>query len=232
MTLAIFDLDNTLLCGDSDYLWGQYLVEKGVVDSESYERNNQRFYDEYVRGELDIHEFLQFSLRPLSEHDMQTLNRWHKEFMQLKILPLITRASRKLIASHAQQNDTLLIITATNHFVTRPIATELGIDNLIATTPEQLNGRYTGRVDGTPCFQAGKVERLHTWITEQGHTMENSWFYSDSHNDLALLQEVTHPVAVDPDDSLRQTATLKGWPIISLHDSNPSAPPVPPKPMN
>jgi len=218
MTLAIFDLDNTLICGDSDYLWGQYLVEKGVVDAESYARSNQHFYDEYARGELDIHEFLQFSLRPLSEHDMQTLHDWHQEFMQLKIKPLITSASRKLIASHAQRGDTLLIITATNQFVTAPIAVELGIDNLLATTPEQVNGRYTGRVEGIPCFQHGKVERLHDWITEHGHSLDNSWFYSDSHNDLALLQEVTHPVAVDPDDSLRQTATQKGWPVISLRE--------------
>jgi len=222
MTLAIFDLDNTLICGDSDYLWGQYLVEKGVVDGESYERSNQRFYDEYKRGELDIHEFLQFSLRPLSEHDMQTLNDWHQEFMQLKILPLITEASRQLVASHARRGDTLLIITATNQFVTAPIAKEFGITNLLATTPEQVNGRYTGRVEGTPCFQTGKVERLHIWLAEHGHTMENSWFYSDSHNDMALLQEVTHPVVVDPDENLRQTATQKGWPVISLHDDNSS----------
>lgn len=221
MTLAIFDLDNTLLNGDSDYLWGQYLVEKGVVDGESYERENQRFYDEYKRGELDIYEFLQFSLRPLSEHDLDTLNSWHQEFMRLKILPLITEASRQLVASHAQRGDTLLIITATNQFVTAPIATELGISNLLATRPEQVNGHYTGRVDGTPCFQAGKVERLHIWMTEHGHTLDNSWFYSDSHNDLALLLEVTNPVAVDPDDSLRATATQKGWPVISLHGINP-----------
>ena len=224
MTLAIFDLDNTLISGDSDYLWGQYLVEKGVVEGESYERSNQRFYDEYKRGELDIYEFLRFSLRPLSEHDMQTLESWHQEFMQLKILPLITEASRKLVASHAQRGDTLLIITATNQFVTAPIAKEFGIINLIATTPEQINGRYTGRVEGTPCFQAGKVERLHAWIAEHGHTLDNSWFYSDSHNDLALLLEVTHPVAVDPDDSLRQTATQKGWPVISLHNNSPFTP--------
>jgi len=223
MALVIFDLDNTLISGDSDYLWGQYLVEKGVVDAESYERANQRFYDEYKRGELDIHEFLQFSLAPLSEHDLPTLDNWHREFMQLKILPLITAASRKLVASHAQSGDTLLIITATNQFVTAPIAAELGINNLLATLPEQLNGRYTGQVEGTPCFQAGKVERLHTWLTEHNHTMKNSWFYSDSHNDLPLLLEVTHPVAVDPDDSLRQTATEKGWPVISLHDDDASA---------
>jgi len=224
MALAIFDLDNTLISGDSDYLWGQYLVEKGVVDAESYERANQRFYDEYKRGELDIDEFLQFSLAPLSEHDLPTLNNWHREFMMQKILPLITGASRKLVASHAQGGDTLLIITATNQFVTAPIAAELGIDNLLATLPEQRNGRFTGQVDGTPCFQAGKVERLHAWLTEHGHTMENSWFYSDSHNDLPLLLEVTHPVAVDPDDSLRETATQKGWPVISLHDDDTPAP--------
>jgi len=223
MALAIFDLDNTLISGDSDYLWGQYLVEKGVVDAQSYERANQRFYDEYKRGELDIHEFLQFSLAPLSEHDLPTLDNWHREFMQQKILPLITGASRKLVASHAQRGDALLIITATNQFVTAPIAAELGIDNLLATVPEQQNGRYTGQVEGTPCFQAGKVERLHDWLTEHDHNMENSWFYSDSHNDLPLLLEVTHPVAVDPDDSLRQTATEKGWPVISLHDDDTSA---------
>ncbi len=221
MTLAIFDLDNTLLGGDSDYLWGQFLVEKGVVDGESYERKNQRYYEEYKRGELDIFKFLQFSLQPLSEHDPDTLDSWHREFMQAKVRPLISDASRKLIASHAERGDTLLIITATNQFVTAPIARELGITNLLATTPEQVDGRYTGRVEGIPCYQDGKVKRLHVWMDEHGYNLDGSWFYSDSHNDLALLQEVSHPVAVDPDDSLRETAMRNGWPVISLHNNSP-----------
>ncbi|HEY9148310.1 MAG TPA: HAD-IB family hydrolase, partial [Gammaproteobacteria bacterium] len=160
MRLAIFDLDNTLIGGDSDYLWGRFLVEQGIVDAEHYERENQRFYDEYKSGRLDIHEFLRFSLRPLAEHDLVTLHSWHRQFMQEKIEPIMLPKAQELLQQHREQGDFLLIITATNRFVTAPIAERLGVDEMLATEPQLADGRYTGEVEGTPCFQQGKVERL------------------------------------------------------------------------
>jgi HAD superfamily hydrolase (TIGR01490 family) len=216
MSLAIFDLDNTLLGDDSDYLWGQFLVQQGLVDADLYARENQRFYDDYKTGKLDILEFLAFSLKPLSEHSREKLDRLHQQFMQEVIRPVMLPAAQQLIEKHRNQGDVLLIITATNHFITAPIATALGIDNLLATEPEIIDGCYSGRVSGTPCFQSGKVERLDIWLRENQQNLADSWFYSDSHNDLPLLERVTHPVAVDPDETLADHATAKGWPIISL----------------
>ena len=218
MALAIFDLDNTLLNGDSDYLWGQFLVERGVVDADWYESENQRFYDEYKAGSLDIFEFLHFSLKPLSEHDVATLNDWHADFMHKYIQPIIQTKAQELVDQHRDAGDTLLIITATNRFVTSPIAAAFGIENLLATDPAQKSGQYTGDVEGTPCFQEGKVERLGQWLAETGHDLEGSYFYSDSNNDLPLLKKVQHPVAVDADDTLLQHAEKQGWDIISLRD--------------
>ena len=214
--LAIFDLDNTLLNGDSDYLWGKFLAERGLVDAESYEKENQRFYEEYKAGQLDIFEFLAFSLRPLTEHSADKLAALHREFMQDWIRPIIMPAARQLLGRHRDNGDVLLIITATNRFITAPIAEELGVPHLLATDPERRDGRYTGRVSGTPCFREGKVERLQDWLNQTGYNLANSWFYSDSHNDLPLLEMVTHPVAVDPDETLADHAEAKGWPIISL----------------
>ncbi|MFK5915830.1 MAG: HAD family hydrolase [Woeseiaceae bacterium] len=216
MALAIFDLDNTLLNGDSDYLWGQFLAKQGHVDAAFYEKENQRFYDEYVDGSLDIFEFLEFSLKPLSEISMSELNQLHASFMDECILSLITPQSRALIQTHKDKGDTLLIITATNFFITAPIAEELGIANILATSPEMIDGKYTGKVSGTPCFKEGKVERLKVWLTERGENLAGSFFYSDSHNDLPLLEMVTKPIAVDPDHTLRSHAEMKGWDIMSL----------------
>ena len=215
MSLAIFDLDNTLIGGDSDYLWSQFLTEEGVVGAE-HQRENQRFYDEYVAGTLDINEFLTFQLAPLAAHDMKTLQAWRKRFLDEKITPILLASSEKLIATHQRNGETLLIITATNSFVTAPIAERLGIPHLIATEPEISNGQYTGKVSGAPSFREGKVERLNLWLKETGHDLNNSWFYSDSHNDLPLLELVTHPVAVDPDKVLAKHASDNGWPVISL----------------
>jgi HAD superfamily hydrolase (TIGR01490 family) len=216
MSLAIFDLDNTLLADDSDYLWGQFLVEQGLVDGELYQRENQRFYEEYKAGTLDIMEFLAFSLQPLTRHSQAELARLHERFMQQKITPIMLPAAQALLEKHRAQGDTLLIITATNRFVTAPIAARLGVDNLLASDPEMSDDRYTGRVAGTPCFREGKVTRLKAWLTEQQQNLADSWFYSDSHNDLPLLEMVSHPVAVDPDDTLSAHAEARGWPIISL----------------
>ena len=216
MSLAIFDLDNTLLGGDSDYLWGRFLVEQGIVDAAHYERENQRFYDEYKAGQLDIYEFLRFSLAPLAAHDLDTLNAWHRRFMVEKIHPIMLPKATELLEKHRQQGDYLLIITATNRFVTGPIAEELGADDMLATEPAMENGRYTGEVIDVPCFQQGKVTRLEKWLAGNGMNLEGSWFYSDSHNDLPLLEMVTHPVAVDADDTLSDHAEQKGWPRMSL----------------
>jgi len=214
--LAIFDLDNTLLLGDSDYLWGEYLVEHQIVDGDHYQQENKRFYEEYKNGLLDIHEFLTFSLRPLTENSLALLKDLHKNFMLEKILPIIPNSARALIDNHREQNHTLLIITATNRFVTAPIAAELGIENLLATEPEMLKGQYTGKVRGVPCFQEGKVTQLNTWLKENNTSLQQSWFYSDSHNDLPLLLKVTNPVAVNPDKTLEAHAELCQWPIMRL----------------
>lgn len=217
MSLAIFDLDNTLLAGDSDYLWGQYLVQQGLVDGKEYEEKNQRFYDEYKAGRLDIYEFLAFSLHPLTLFSPGMLKDMHAQFMQQMIDRLITPQALALVDKHRQQGDTLLIITATNSFVTRPIAQAFGIPNLLATEPEMVDGLYTGKVSGIPCFQDGKVKNLHRWLDDQHMDLQGSWFYSDSHNDLPLLYEVSHPVAVDPDPQLRDVAAQRNWPILQLH---------------
>lgn len=225
MPLAIFDLDNTLLSGDSDYLWGVYLAEIGVVDRDEYEAKNQQFYDEYKRGELDIMAFLAFSLRPLAQNNPEDLLRWRAEFVERKIRPLVGQAAVDLVQKHRAAGDTLLVITATNTFVTRPIVDLFGIDQLIGTEPEQVDGRYTGQVAGIPSFRDGKVARLQTWLEQTGENLQGASFYSDSHNDLPLLQQVDKPVAVDPDDALRSHAEKAGWPILSLHqDAHADAP--------
>ncbi len=218
MSLALFDLDNTLLAGDSDYLWGVFLVEKGLVDGALYREANERFYRQYADGELDIHEFLNFSLSPLAQIDTDTMQALHGEFMTQHIRPLMTALGQEKIAQHKELGDTTLIITATNRFVTEPIARAFGVDALIATEPEMRDGRYTGRVAGTPSFQHGKITRLQQWMDEHGETLEDSTFYSDSHNDLPLLELVEQPVAVDPDDTLKAVAERHGWPVISFRD--------------
>lgn len=217
MAIAIFDLDNTLLAGDSDYLWGRFLVEKGAVDGPYYERENERFYQLYKEGQLDIHEFLRFSLAPLRNHPKHKLEAWRSEFLQTRIDPLISEQARQLVDKHRQAGDSLMIITATNAFVTRPIADRFGIDILIATEPETLDGQYTGGVAGEPSYREGKVLRLEAWLAEHDADLQGSWFYSDSLNDLPLLERVDNPVAVDPDETLRRVALQRQWPILQLH---------------
>ncbi len=217
MSLAIFDLDNTLLAGDSDYLWGKFLVDQGEVDGALYERTNQKFYDDYKAGRLDIFAFLAFSLEPLTRLSPERLSILHAQYMQEVITPLIHPAAVELVEKHRQQGDTLLVITATNRFITAPIAQAFGIDELLATEPEMIDGRYTGKVSGTPCYQDGKVIRLTKWLQDKNIDLQGSWFYSDSHNDLPLLNQVSHPVAVNPDETLRQEAETQGWNILDLH---------------
>ncbi len=219
MNLALFDLDNTLLNGDSDFEWAQFLIERGVLDRELFEARNQEFYEQYKAGTLDIHEFLDFQLKPLSRHPRRVLDGWHEDFMLRKVHPMIGRAARDLVAHHRAAGDVCAIVTATNSFVTAPIAREFGVEHLIATEPEQRDGEFTGRVTGVPCFRDGKVARLESWMAQRGWSWGSfaaSWFYSDSLNDLPLLQKVNHPVAVDPDATLRAHAGQQGWRIITL----------------
>ncbi len=219
MNLALFDLDNTLLISDSDFEWAQFLIEQRVLDREVYEARNLEFYAQYKDGTLDIHQFLDFQLKPLSRHSRIQLDVWHNEFMAKKILPLIAPGAHELINKHMLGGDLCVIITATNRFVTAPIAQALGINNLIATEPEQKNGEFTGQVSGAPCFREGKITRLENWLDERNLTWLSfleSWFYSDSLNDMPLLNKVSRPVAVDPDTTLKSYAEKNNWPIISL----------------
>jgi HAD superfamily hydrolase (TIGR01490 family) len=216
VAIALFDLDHTLLAGDSDYAWGEFLIERGLVDGVGYRTQNDRYYAQYKDGTLDIHEFLNFALEPLARIERVTLDRLHTEFLQVRIRPMIAPGARALLDVHRARGDRLVIITATNRFVTAPIARELGVEHLIATEPEEHDGRYTGRVAGTPCFRDGKVERLTQWLREHDADLADSWAYSDSHNDLPLLERVAHPVAVDPDPALRAHAEARGWPIMTL----------------
>ena len=219
MRLVLFDLDNTLLAGDSDFEWAQFLIEQGVLDREVYEARNLAFYEQYKAGTLDIQEFLDFQLKPLSRHLRSQLELWHGEFMRSKILPIVTAKARTLVSEAQQSADLVAIITATNSFVTAPIARELGVAHLIATEPEQRNGEFTGQVAGTPCFREGKITRLDSFLKERGTSwaqIGESRFYSDSLNDLPLLQRVSHPVAVDPDPTLKRHAESHDWPVISL----------------
>lgn len=212
--LALFDLDNTLLATDSDYQWGQFLCDNNLVDRAVYEDKNKQFYAQYEAGTLDIDEFLKFSLKPLTEHSLSTLNTWHQQFMREYVLPNIPDASRELVAHHKAQGHITVIVTATNDFVTGPIAQNLGVDHLIAATAVISNDRYTG--EGIPCFQAGKIDRLNAWLAAEQHTVEESWFYSDSRNDIPMLEWVNHPTAVDADPTLTAHAKANNWPSITL----------------
>ncbi|MEW6514066.1 MAG: HAD family hydrolase [Pseudomonadota bacterium] len=219
MNLALFDLDNTLLSGDSDFEWAQFLISKGVLDREVHEAKNQAFYDDYKAGTLDIFAFLKFQLAPLARHARTELDAWHREFMDTRILPIIEAPARELVKKHLDAGDVCAMVTATNSFVTGPICREFGIPHLIATIPAHENGQFTGAPRGLPAFKTGKIERMNAWLEEMGlwwGSFERSTFYSDSHNDLPLLELVTHPVAVDPDATLRAHASAKGWPILSL----------------
>lgn len=216
MSLAIFDLDNTLIAGDSDHSWGEFLVEKSLVDAKTFKRANDRFYQDYLDGTLDIIAYQGFALAPLTRLSQEQLRQLQAEFMADKIQSLLLKKARELIDSHRTQNHELLIITATNRFIASPIAQQFDILNLLATEPELIDQKYTGRIVGTPCFQEGKVTRLQEWLIAHNRDLTHSYFYSDSHNDLPLLKRVSHPVAVDPDEKLKQEARQRGWKIISL----------------
>jgi len=219
MTLALFDLDNTLLSDDSDYRWGQFLVERQLIDSKEHTQKNQAFYQQYADGTLNIHEFCAFSFEFLTTKSMAELAVLHEDFMESQIKQSMSTKSKALIAQHKAMGHTLMVITATNSFVTRPIVSAFGIENLIATEPKIENNRYTREIDGVPSFKEGKVTRLKAWLEENNETLDGSYFYSDSHNDLPLLELVTTAIAVDPDPKLAAIAKAKGWDIISLIDN-------------
>ncbi|QWE12199.1 HAD family phosphatase [Polynucleobacter sp. AP-Titi-500A-B4] len=221
--LALFDLDHTLLPCDSDYEWGQFLARLGVVDGEDYARKNERFYQDYKDGKLNIHEFLRFALKPLSEHSRAQLKEWHDQFMEEVITGQLRQKAIDLVKQHQDAGDLCCVVTATNSFVTRPIVESFGIEHLIATEPATMDGsplaNFTGEIKGTPNFREGKIQNLQDWLSKQKLSLSQlpcSYFYSDSMNDLPLLEKVSHPVATNPDDRLRSEAQKRGWPILEL----------------
>ncbi len=216
MALAIFDLDNTLIAGDSDHAWGEFLVEQGIVDKNIYQTTNDQFYRDYVNGQLDMASYLEFSLAPLRDNSLEALHKWRQTFVESKIKPIVFATAHATIERHRKNGDFIMIITATNRFLTEPIASLFDVDHLIATDPEMRDGQYTGKVAGTPSFREGKVTRLQNWLHQNNVTLQGAWFYSDSHNDLPLLKLVDHPVATNPDDKLKAYALANQWQILTF----------------
>jgi HAD superfamily hydrolase (TIGR01490 family) len=218
MALAIFDLDNTLIAGDSDHSWGEFLVDQNIVDRQVYKKMNDKFYADYESGCLDIFAYLEFSIKPLTQFSLQELDLLHQQFMRDIIEPMKLDQAETLINHHRQAGDRILVITSTNRFIVEPICKSLGIDEIIATDLQIIGGKYTGKVDGIPTFKEGKVERFNQWLSEQNINNEGSYFYSDSINDMPMLLEVAYPIAVDPDPALRKEAESRHWEIISLRN--------------
>lgn len=219
MNLALFDLDNTILAGDSDYNWSRFLIQEGYLDGAIHAEKNEKFYADYKAGTLDIYAFVEFQFKPLARNPRTVLNQLLKKYVEEVIKPMITEKARALVKRHQEEGDLIIVITATNSFITKPIAELFGIENLIGTDPEEKEGEFTGKVSGLPSFKEGKVTRLEAWLKGKNLSLasfEKSYFYSDSHNDLPLMQKVTHPVAVDSDDVLSEYAKSMGWPQISL----------------
>lgn len=218
--LAIFDLDNTLINTDSDNTWPQYLMKKGVVDAEFVRIKNDKFYQDYKNGCLDIDEFLKFQLEPLSRFGMEELAQMHREFTQEFILPHISPMAKMLVQSHRDAGDELLVISSTNEFIITPICHLFGIENIIGTQLEVgADGHYTGAYIGTPSLKEGKITRLNEWLAKRGESFASYgkiYFYSDSKNDLPLLRIVSDPVAVNPDEELQKEATANGWPVLNF----------------
>ena len=219
MNLALFDLDNTILAGDSDYNWSRFLIKEGYLDGAIHAEKNEKFYADYKEGNLDIFAFVEFQFKPLARNPRKVLDQLLHKYIEEIIKPMITDKAYALVKKHQDDGDLLIVITATNSFITKPIAQIFGIQNLIGTDPEEKDGEFTGKVSGTPSFKEGKVTRLEEWLKNKKLSLsgfEKSYFYSDSHNDLPLLKKVTHPVVVDSDDILKKYAKSQGWPQISL----------------
>lgn len=216
MVLALFDLDNTLLSGDSDYAWGEFLCAQQAVDATEYRQKNAYFMRQYDAGKLNMEQFLQFATKPFVTIPQKKLLQLQQDFMQQIIQPMILPRAEQLIAKHKEKKHHLMIITATNDFIAAPIAKQLGIKDLIATELEKIDGDYSGKIVGEPAFQAGKVNKLNQWLKDQPYSLDKAYFYSDSHNDLPLLESVAHPVVVDGDAKLLQVAQEKAWKVLSL----------------
>lgn len=221
MALALFDLDNTLIGGDSDHLWGEFMCQIGAVDADIYRDQNDKFYADYQAGKLDIFAYNEFCMAPLKNHSAAQLLQWQQQFLNEIIIPAILPDGQASIAEHKRNQDNVVIITATNEFITKPIADHMNVQTLIATKPERIDNRFTGKVTGTPCFQEGKVTRLNEWLGGTNDNLSGSYFYSDSINDLPLLELVDHPVAVDPDNKLRAHAHQQAWPVTSFRQHKP-----------
>ena len=216
MALAIFDLDHTLLNGDSDYLWGEYMVARQIVDKAEYQLENKAFLRDYQRGQLDNDKYLHFALKPLTQHPLENLYNWRRDYIENWIKPIIATGTEALLKQHRDQGDTLIVISATNLFITEPIAELLDIPHILSTEPEIVDDRYTGNYLGTPTYKEGKVIALKAWLKGSQHSLDDSYFYSDSINDLPLLEQVAIPVAVNPDDDLRNIAEYRDWIILDL----------------
>jgi HAD superfamily hydrolase (TIGR01490 family) len=216
MSVAIFDMDNTLIGGDADYLWGEFLCDIGAVDAKMHREKNKHYYQQYDLGTLDIHEYLEFAIEPLTRFSLEELAGMHQQYMEQKITPIFLDKAQQLIDKHRNQGDTLLVVTATCRFITAPIVKHYGIDNLLAIEIEVVDNRYTGKILGIPTYGSGKVDNLIPWLEENGETLAGSSFYSDSHNDIPLLELVEHPIAVNPDAVLKTYAEDKNWPILDL----------------
>ncbi|CAM3413460.1 HAD family hydrolase [Parendozoicomonas haliclonae] len=217
MTVAIFDLDHTLIDTDSDHAWGEFLVEKKLVDSDVFQKANEYFYQQYKQGTLNLDEYLDFALKPLTEHEPENLYQLREEFVAERMKPLIKPKVAALLQKHRELGHALLVITATNRFVVEPIIAAIGIEDFLAIDLEMKDGRYTGRPSGIPSFREGKITRFQQWLDNNpGHDFESAWFYSDSMNDLPLLEKVGNPVVVDGDERLIKTAQERNWPVTSL----------------
>ncbi|MCX7945720.1 MAG: HAD-IB family hydrolase [Hydrogenophilus sp.] len=219
MELTLFDLDNTLIAGDSDYEWANFLARHGLVDPIEHEAKNRVFYQDYLAGTLDIHAFLRFQLAPLARYERSMLEALRASFLAELFPRLFLPKAREAVAQAQARGDLVAIVTATNSFVTGPIARYYGVEHLIATIPAVEHGRFTGLWRGTPAFQAGKIERVELWLESLGYwwsSFTTVRFYTDSHNDLPLLERVDEPMVVDPDPTLAVVARRRGWPILSF----------------
>jgi len=216
MALALFDLDDTLIEGNCETEWFHYLAENGHIDATQYQSDLAEFDRQYAAGAPDIDEYIRYVLRTLTEHPLQTLLAWRTVWLNKNVIPMIARGTNSLLQRHRDAGDTLLIISASTTFCVQPIAELLGVENFISTNPEMKNGAYTGEFIAPTCFAKGKITLINRWLKTSEHGLLGSHFYSDSHNDIPLLELAEYPVAVDADDQLKKVAKNRGWSQISL----------------
>jgi HAD superfamily hydrolase (TIGR01490 family) len=222
MNLTLFDLDGTLLPIDSDHAFGEFVVRLGWADAHDHGRRNDEFFHDYQAGRLDMDQYIDFATAAWRDRPLEDIEAASQRFMAEVIAPALRDSARALVEKHRARGDRLAVVTATNDFVTRPIAQAFGLDQLIATELERANdGRPTGRIRGVPALREGKISRVHDWLAQQGASTDDFdtiTFYSDSTNDLPLLEQVTHPVATNPGPALARIAAERGWPILKLFE--------------